>query len=363
MPEAVSSNQACPKCSYPLVEIGYEGVPILACPYCKGALVPARSMRTLLRGNEADVGLFPPEPDDPSHVHDCTTPECHGQFQTYRINKEYRVAVDFCERCGCTWLDADELPYVQHMSEVLSARKEIGKDFRFFHVIFMLLSQGAPVEFYAKPRKRPVALYALIAINILLFFLTIAFPELDEILVSVPSEPKNPVWFLKLLSSAFDHADVIHLLGNMYFLYIFGDNIEDLLGARKFTLFYLAACLFAGFCHAALTSDPDVPFLGASGGVSAVMCAYLVYCKRAKIVLAIPFLWIWKKTRKISPCYALGFFVVLDMISAFTLGDRDGVGHWAHLGGALFGVVFAKVTYEKVLRDNPFLKYLNTVEK
>jgi membrane associated rhomboid family serine protease len=338
----------------------HEDATVFLCLQCKGVLVPKESIAVFMKDAKEVVRIASVLPGDQTHVDTCFVPGCSGRFQAYRLHPDYALTVDICGCCGALWFDADELPHATRMHEALAAKKEIAKDFRFLHAVIMFFL-GVPIEYYAKPRKRPIALYGLIAANIVVYILTIIMgQELDMLLMFDPDAPKNLSWFARLLTSGFDHADPVHLLGNMYFLYVFGDNIEDLLGAKKFLFFYLASVVFASFCHAALS---DMPALGASGGVMAILGAYLVYCKRAKIALPYFFLWIWKKTRKVPALYVIGLYLVLDMIGVVLFDGRDGVGHWAHLGGALFGVVYAKITYEKVLRANPYLYYLNHMEE
>lgn len=356
-----SSAMSCPKCAKPLAEAVYEGVAVQWCAHCQGAFVGKDDMDLFLRSRREGMDFAPAAPDDVGHVSSCAAPGCAGCFRTLRVRAEYPLAVDVCETCGGFWFDAGEMEHADDLARALEAKKEIDKDFRWFHGLFLFLTSSI-VEFNIKAKKRPVLVYALLVLNSALSVALWAFyPDFDPLFV--PGEPFGPHWAATLFSSFFVQADIVHLLGNMYFLYVFGDNVEDALGGKNFLIFYLAAGAFSGIVHALLTSTPDIPYLGASGAVSALMAAYCVYFHFAKISLPIPIFWIWKKTRKISCGYVIGVFIAFDVVGAFFTENSSGVAYWAHVGGALFGFVWAKATLAKVLKRNGVLNVLHTLAK
>lgn len=139
---------------------------------------------------------------------------------------------------------------------------------------------------------------------------------------------------LTIVSYMFVHGSGLHLLGNMLFLWVFGDNVEDAMGHIRFLLFYLMCGIFAGLAHTLVMQNSDVPVIGASGSVAGIVAAYLMLHPKVKIwVLAL-----WRIPLRISAAWVLGFWVLLQMFSAVT-SSGEGVAWWAHVGGMVAGAV------------------------
>ena len=142
-----------------------------------------------------------------------------------------------------------------------------------------------------------------------------------------------PAW-ATIFTSMFMHGGWMHLGGNMLFLWIFGDNVEDAMGHLRFLMFYLMCGIFAGLLHTAIMSSSDIPVIGASGSVAGVVAAYLMLHPRVKIwVLAL-----WRVPLKISAAWVLGFWILLQLFSAVT-SSGEGIAWWAHVGGLGAGAV------------------------
>lgn len=141
-----------------------------------------------------------------------------------------------------------------------------------------------------------------------------------------------------LISYMFFHGDVWHLLGNMVFLWVFGDNVEDAVGHVKFLIFYLACGVFAGLFHAFMVADTDmatVPLIGASGAVAGVIAAYLMLHPRVRVwVLAFKVI-----PLQISAAIVLGLWVITQVVMVLVpqIGEPNPVAWWAHIGGLIAG--------------------------
>ena len=157
--------------------------------------------------------------------------------------------------------------------------------------------------------------------------------------------PASPAGFpgknvlVAVLTSMFLHGSLLHLGGNMLFLWIFGNNIEDRLGSVPYLLFYLAAGVVATIAHIAVQPDSTVPVVGASGAIAGVMGAYLVWFPNAPILTLFIFFIIL--FRRISAKWLLVFWVALQFLEPFN--PNSGVAWVAHVGGFVFGVVVAFV--------------------
>ena len=243
---------------------------------------------------------------------------------------------------------------------------------------------GLPLRRRASPigddnqdrRITPLANYTLIALNILVFvFLqgfgsnqrfTYAFSTVPEEILTgrdvvtsdhVVEDPESGMQFevpglgrtpfsvyLTLLTSMFMHGGIAHLLGNMLFLWIFGDNVEDTLGHARYVVFYLLGGLLASLAHVFSTSlfglDPRVPSLGASGAISAVLGAYLVLFPKRRVSVLL-----FRTVTTVPALVAIGMWFVFQLISGLGMlgGSGGGVAYGAHIGGFVAGVVLVKI--------------------
>jgi membrane associated rhomboid family serine protease len=141
-----------------------------------------------------------------------------------------------------------------------------------------------------------------------------------------------------LLTYMFFHADIFHLLGNMLFLWVFGDNVEDAMGHAKFLFFYLTCGVFAGLFHAWMVPDSDLPLIGASGAVAGVIAAYLMLHPRVGVwILAFKFI-----PLRISAGLVLGLWIVLQIVMV-AVSAAGPTAWWAHIGGLLAGAALILV--------------------
>lgn len=146
---------------------------------------------------------------------------------------------------------------------------------------------------------------------------------------------------LPFFSSMFLHAGWLHLGGNMLYLWIFGDNIEDKLGHGRFVVFYLLCGLAASALHLALAPGSTIPTVGASGAISGVLGAYLVLFPKARVLTVIP-VFFFLQVAELSALVVLGFWFVIQFLNGLTTigaADAGGVAWWAHVGGFVAGVV------------------------
>jgi membrane associated rhomboid family serine protease len=190
-------------------------------------------------------------------------------------------------------------------------------------------------------RLTPVVTYVLIAINVLVFFLELNNGEaFIQRWAFVPNRfMADPVGqFVTLFTSMFMHAGWAHLLGNMLYLWIFGDNVEDRFGHGLFLVFYLLCGLAATFAQLAISLGSSVANVGASGAIAGVLGAYLVLFpgRRVNVLFG-------RYVRPMSALMVIGFWILLQIfsqISVFSAGSQDqgGVAYMAHIGGFAAGV-------------------------
>ncbi len=194
-------------------------------------------------------------------------------------------------------------------------------------------------------RTTPVVTYALIVINLLFFFVELSAGDafIEKWSVVPRRLLANPIGdFLTIFTAMFMHAGWLHILGNMLYLWIFGDNVEDRLGHAKYLIFYLLCGIAATFAQVLVDPRSNVPNLGASGAIAGVLGAYLLMFPRGSVRVLMG--------RGIIPLPALvviGFWAVIQFLSGFgAIATTEqtgggGVAYMAHVGGFVAGLVLA----------------------
>ena len=164
---------------------------------------------------------------------------------------------------------------------------------------------------------------------------------------------------IPLFTSMFLHGGWLHLIGNMLYLWIFGDNVEDRMGHGRYLLFYVLCGMTASAAHIWANANSRVPSLGASGAIAGVLSAYLLLYPRARVVVLLP-LWFFLHVTEVPALLFLGFWFVQQFFyGVLSLGivsaQTGGVAWWAHIGGFIAGAVlvwiFARKRYRPATRD------------
>jgi membrane associated rhomboid family serine protease len=200
-----------------------------------------------------------------------------------------------------------------------------------------------PLRDVIPSRTTPYVTIGIIAINALAFWfeLSLPAPARHAFLFEFGLVPAAFAWST-LVSSMFLHAGWLHVIGNMWFLWIFGDNVEDRLGHGRYLAFYLLSGAVAGFAQALINPASYVPTIGASGAIAGVMGAYFVLYPHSR-VLTLIWLFVFVDIVEIPAVYFLGFWFLMQLFSgvgsvAQTAGSQGGIAFWAHVAGFLFGI-------------------------
>lgn len=212
-----------------------------------------------------------------------------------------------------------------------------------------------PLRDEVKTERRPYVNYGLLLINTIVFFYflsqgTYTLKKGIWSLGSIPSDILNGEKLWTLFTSMFMHADIIHLLGNMIYLWVFGDNVEDALGHIKYLIFYFCGGLSASLIHIAslFVTIPSlgnagfqIPAVGASGAISAVLGAYLFLYPKARVVTILLY---FPRIIAIPAYWYLGFWFIYQLIMGVVslTGLPSGVAFWAHIGGFAAGLLVTK---------------------
>jgi rhomboid family protein len=199
-----------------------------------------------------------------------------------------------------------------------------------------------------RPHSFPVATLGLIALNVVVFILELLLgdPFITRFSL-VPNDIIHGQNLYTLFTSMFLHAGFLHIAGNMLFLWVFGPNLEDVMGAVRFTLFYLVCGLIANIAQIAIDPTSTIPSLGASGAIAGVLGGFIVEFPNDQISTLAPVGWAFFRTR-LSAIILLGVWFLLQLVSgvgevtSHTL-DQGGTAFFAHIGGFIAGMVLVKL--------------------
>jgi len=209
-----------------------------------------------------------------------------------------------------------------------------------------------PIRDEMPTRRFPIVNYLLIAVNVIVFILQLlSGPAQESLIYQFALIPQHfQVGFTlgditDVFTSMFMHGGWLHLGGNMLYLWIFGDNVEDSMGSIKYLAFYMFGGIIASLTHILTNPSSTIPTVGASGAIASVLGAYLVLFPRARVLTFIPLGYFMRLTL-IPASIVLGLWFVLQLVEGFiSFGGPDvgGVAIWAHVGGFLTGVVLGRL--------------------
>lgn len=202
-----------------------------------------------------------------------------------------------------------------------------------------------PIRDHNPSQRTPYVTYALILANVAMFLLTLPntgfsnslFDQLA--LYALAVSHGEALW--GLVTHMFLHAGFMHIIGNMLFLWIFGDNLEEQMGHLGFLAFYLACGLAAAAAQIVAAPFSPIPMVGASGAIAGAMGGYLLLFPRARVDIVAIFI-VFFKVFTLPAWVVLGIWFALQLFGGFTVtGDQGGVAYWAHAGGFIAGLVLA----------------------
>ncbi len=205
-----------------------------------------------------------------------------------------------------------------------------------------------PLKDDIRSSSRPIITYAILLINIFVFIFELSLGSSLNVFIknfgATPYyifHPTNILSYLSLFTSMFIHAGFMHIFGNMLFLWIFADNVEDRLGHAKFIGFYLICGIAGALLHTVTSPNSIVPMVGASGAISGVLGAYVLLFPRARILALIPFGFFLRIAYLPSYIFLGIWFLYQFLFGVSTIGTRGGVAYFAHIGGFVAGLLLA----------------------
>jgi len=201
-----------------------------------------------------------------------------------------------------------------------------------------------PISDEKRTGKFPFFTTLLILLNIIIFFAT--FSRLELVIKEygfVPKKIENGEKFLTFFSSLFIHASFFHLFGNLWFLWLFGDNVEAKIGRLKFLVLYFLSGFGSLILFSLMAENKNVPVVGSSGAVSGILGAYSVLFPKNKIKALVPIFYFWKVVY-LPAIFYVGIWFLYQFLS---LSQDSSIAYWAHIGGFLTGIILIKILEKK----------------
>lgn len=359
----------CPACGGVLHRVEYRGLVLDQCSGCRGVWYDANELAPFLEHYLADHPDLPSarlmlnqrsRTLVPAWEAGRSCPHCDFPMEKYNYGYDSGIILDRCHACKGVWVDANEVPqlarYVKghpklnRLAESLAAHTRESEDFKQdlsiapFALLFAWIGMAIPYADDTPKKTIPIVTYAFLFANLLVMaWLYYAVDDWAQVFKTYGMMPANVIagreWGT-LITSMFLHGDLGHLCGNMLFLWVFGDNVEDRLGHLRFLFFYFAAGSIASLFFLLLHPVSTTPAIGASGAISGVLGAYLIFFPRARLRL-LAFFPPYTPQTIAAVWYVLAWFLFQLLYVLVELQGTIGIAFSAHTGGFIAGVIFA----------------------
>lgn len=343
----------CPRCSHQTLQTtDYHDQEIDVCPRCAGLWFEAGEFDASMQVEEgASIELKKRKPHEKTQMR---CPDCGTAMDRHHLMPGYSLEIESCSNGHGSWIEREELEEARAAKTLAAPLEQLNGSTSWRTWLFQFVTQ-MPVEYNIQPRNRPWATWALILLNTLIFIAPMAAPQLAESIFQgamVPSDISRGMHLETLLTSQFLHGGWMHLLGNMYFLWLTGDNLEDALGHVRFLLVYLACGTVAALAQTFADPSSGIPVIGASGAIAGLFGLYLLWFRKASLTLMI---FIYQK--KVAPWVFFLIWLGFNLIGM--AAGEQGVAYMAHIGGFAAGLVTGVALKQWVQQNYPLLKLLS----
>ena len=337
----------CPRCSFYLAAGAIKGHEVDHCHRCGGTFLEKGKEGKILGESSSPDYWRGTEIGERKGMQNVLCPKDRENLVTYSVGFDGNyVEVDLCPKCEGLWLDPKEgkklFDIVLHAGQDKAATFNEKPGFKSY--LFQAFS-GMPVEAWNPVHRKPVVTLFLIVVLSLIFLAQLSLPALTDLFSLVTSKIIAGENMWSLVTAGFLHANVAHLFGNLYFLYIFGDNVEDHLGRFRYCLVYIMAILFSSLSFVLARSAEDVALVGASGAIAGLMGAYIVLFPRIKLYFTVFFFPV-----RLGVTWYLSFWLLFNIAMMFIGGG--GVAWSAHVGGFIFGLGVGYLSRFRSLKEH-----------
>ncbi|WP_372972332.1 rhomboid family intramembrane serine protease [Marinobacter sp.] len=353
----MGSKKYCPTCKRaPLKINNFHGEEVDVCRQCGGVWFEKSDLDNLIAAKcdqvaEADYTQNLGAHQRPAK---CDCPDCGRRLQVFHLLEEFRVDLKVCVACSGAWASEETVSRVVNSSAIKHALEEMNRKPSWKTWVFEFFLR-MPVEYNVRARRTPWVTLVLIILNTVIFT-GYAFDDrtawqIIEQFAVTPAEIQTGQDWWTLVTATFLHGSWLHLAGNMYFLWVTGDNLEDALGHGRFLGLYLLCGVLAGLVSVAANLGGTIPSVGASGAIAGLFGMYLLWFPNASLTFMFV---VWQK--KLAVAWYFAIWLGLNL-AGMLLGEQ-GVDYWAHIGGFITGLVIGAALRGRIWRANPLLAHL-----
>jgi membrane associated rhomboid family serine protease/Zn-finger nucleic acid-binding protein len=353
----------CPVCSSELRSVKSKSEIVSVCPGCNGIWSDAGEFVNLVSQLAKSEVITPEIPQlfKPRQVQPAgkieeeprMCPRCNAEMRKLNYAYDSNVFLDKCPNCGGIWTDGGEIVQIVRYlkndprmvaigeqlvksNQTLDDLEAFGESLEHTGPPFLFLTAGIPISDDTPRQRIPVVTISIVTLCTLIFVAQVTvLRDWESILVVLGYIPAR-LLDVSLVTSMFIHAGILHLLGNMLFLWIFGDNIEDRFGRLGFSVFYVSCGLVASILYGVFNLGSPTPVVGASGAISGIMGAYCILFPRARIRLLVI-----STTIHVPAAFYLGFWFLIQVANGLLYHSvgLSNIAWFAHIGGFIFGAI------------------------
>ncbi len=343
----------CPQCgNQALRPTHFQNQEIDVCPRCAGLWFDAGEFDAAL-DIEQESSIEQKRHDAHAET-DMPCPSCGHAMDRHYLMPGYNIEIECCPHGHGSWIERKELEEATAAKTLNSPLENLNAGTSWRTWLFQFVTQ-MPVEYNIKPRKRPLVTWALLLLNTLIFVAPMLNPEMAALIyrgAMIPNDISHGNQLGTLITSQFLHGGWIHLLGNMYFLWLTGDNLEDALGHLRFLGIYLLCGMAAALAQTLVEPSSTIPVIGASGAIAGLFGLYLFWFRKASLTLMI---FIYQK--KVAPWVFFLIWLGFNLIGMAS--GEQGVAYMAHIGGFVAGLALGVLLHKWVLQRYPLLQLLS----
>lgn len=344
----------CPQChQHALRETDYDGQEIDVCPRCAGLWFEAGEFDAVL--NLEEESSIEQKRRDTHTQTNLPCPDCSTAMDRHHLLPGYTIEIECCPKGHGSWIERSELEEAKAAKALHEPLEAMNAGINWRTWLFQSITQ-MPVEYNIKPHKRPWVTWTLLLMNTLIFAAMMLEPGIEMAMYDwamIPDHISHGSNLGTLISSQFLHGSWLHLISNMYFLWLTGDNLEDALGHVRFLLIYLLCGTVAAFAQAMVDPSSTIPVIGASGAIAGLFGLYLLWFRKASLTLMIFFF-----QKKVAPW--VFFLVWLGFNLLGMASGEQGVAYMAHIGGFAAGLGLGAALHKWVLARYPMLQLLSS---
>lgn len=352
----------CPYCSNQLRSVVSNSVVVNVCPACRGIWFGSEQFADFVRRLSQSEEIAPQAVELFRHREvkrsfeaaekDRFCPQCGEKLKTFNYSYDSNIFLDKCPGCGGIWADKGEAIGIAAYIKDNPRATEVGKSitetleqpdvsesarlgyFLFFPRLIIPLSDDVPHE------RFPFVTISLIIMCVLSFIATAIVAVEPKSFISEFGFVPAHFFGIGIITSMFLHGGIFHLVFNMFYLWLFGDNVEDRFTRIGYLFFYMLCGIFGAVLYSVFNWNSTVPLIGASGAVAGVMGAYIVFYPSANIKL-----FAFTGTIDVNVIVFLGLWFAGNLVSVLIpgAGDSSGIAYLAHVGGFVFGLIVASV--------------------